>query len=269
MSVIKRFKVDPKKPIKLKRFDARQTHGVKSKAEAATVVGENLERMRQLQYRLYAEDKQSLLIVLQGIDAAGKDGTVRHVFTGINPQGCEVHAFKKPSDEELAHDFLWRIHKRTPSRGKIGIFNRSHYEDVLVVRVHDIVPAKVWRKRYAQINAFEKQLTESGTRILKFFLYIDPDEQKERFQARLDDPEKNWKFSHGDLKERERWDDYLAAFEEMLTKCSTPHAPWHVVPANRKWFRNYMVSQIIRDTLEDMDPKIPAPLEDVSSIVIP
>ena len=262
------YRVEPGKSVTLRKIDAGETKGVKDKAEAQDLLTANIERLSQLQYELYAEDRRSLLIVLQGMDTAGKDGTIRHVMTGVNPQGCKVHSFKAPSANELDHGFLWRIHQRVPPRGEIGIFNRSHYEDVLVVRVHSIVPKKIWSKRYEQINRFEKNLVESGTTILKFFIYIDKDEQRERLQARLDDPEKHWKFNPGDLEERKLWDDYIEAYEETLTRCSKPSAPWFVIPANRKWYRDLVVSGIIVETLEKMKLKMPKADFDPKAIVI-
>ena len=202
------------------------------------------------------------------MDAGGKDGTIRHVMTGVNPQGCKVTSFKAPSDEEIDHDFLWRIHKAVPGKGEIGIFNRSHYEDVLIVRVHDLVPKSVWSKRYAQINAFEQNLATSNATILKFYLHISKDEQKERFQERIDRPEKNWKVNPADFEERKYWDDYTRAYEEMLKRCSTDVAPWFVIPSNKKWFRNFAVSQIIVEALEALDMKYPKPTCDVSKIVL-
>lgn len=227
------------------------------------------QRMRVLQEMLYAQGKQSLLIVLQAMDAGGKDGTIKHVFGGVNPQGVQVSNFKAPSKEELAHDFLWRVHQHAPPKGYIGIFNRSHYEDVLVVRVNKLVSERVWSKRFDHINNFERLLADNGTRILKFFLHINKDEQKERFQARLDNPDKNWKFSIGDLPVREKWDDYMSAYEDVLTKCNTPYAPWHIVPANRKWYRNLVISQTIINTLEDMSLAYPAPESGLDRVVIP
>ncbi|RPI84520.1 MAG: polyphosphate kinase 2 family protein [Chloroflexi bacterium] len=214
-------------------------------------------RLQELQELLYAEHKHTLLIVLQGIDTAGKDGTINHVFEGVNPQGVHVVSFKVPSQEELDHDYLWRIHKQTPRKGEIGIFNRSHYEDVLVVRIHSLAPEEVWKKRFDHINAFENMLVEEGVAILKFFLYIDKDEQKERFQARLDDPTKHWKFNPGDLQERERWPEYIQAYEDVLSKTSTKCAPWYVIPSNRKWYRNLVVAETIIKTLEGFDMKYP------------
>ncbi|MEM7115656.1 MAG: polyphosphate kinase 2 family protein [Chloroflexota bacterium] len=224
--------------------------------------------LRDWQARLYAEGKQKLLIVFQAMDAGGKDGTIRRVFQGVNPQGVRVHSFKVPSKKELAHDFLWRIHKVVPGKGMIGIFNRSHYEDVLVVRVHDIVPESIWRPRYEQINQFEKLLHDTGTRILKFYLHISPEEQKERFQDRVDEPSKNWKFSFDDLKKRTFWGDYMEAYEEMLQRTTTTYAPWHVIPADQKWYRNLAISRVLLNTLKEMNPQYPPPEGDLSNVVI-
>ena len=226
------------------------------------------KRLKELQTMLFADKSQALLIVLQAMDAGGKDGTIKHVFTGVNPQGVRVAGFKQPSDEELAHDFLWRIHQHVPEKGYIGIFNRSHYEDVLVVRVNNLVPKAVWEKRYDHINHFEKLLADSGTRILKFYLHIDRDEQKERFEDRLQRPDKNWKFSRGDLGVRKQWDEYMKAYETAIYRCHTDYAPWHIVPANRKWYRNYVVMKTIIETLEDMNLKYPDPEPDLDKIVI-
>jgi PPK2 family polyphosphate:nucleotide phosphotransferase len=248
--------VKPGSRVRLSKLDPGATFGF-DKASAAPVIVDQLDRLAGLQDRFWAESKRSVLVVLQGIDAAGKDGTIGKVMEAFNPQGCVVSAFKVPTPEELGHDFLWRIHKRTPGKGEIGIFNRSHYEDVLVVRVHDIVPRRVWSRRYDQINAFEQTLAEGGTTVVKFFLSIDRDEQRKRFQARYDDPTKRWKFSLGDLEERKHWDDYQAAFDEALTKTSTAWAPWYVIPANRKWFRNLAVASILADTIADLKPVYP------------
>jgi PPK2 family polyphosphate:nucleotide phosphotransferase len=220
------------------------------------------------QRRLYAEDKNHILIVLQAMDAGGKDGTIRKVFRGVNPQGVQVHLFKVPSQQELAHDFLWRIHKTVPKRGMIGVFNRSHYEDVLVVRVHNIIPENVWRPRYEQINNFEKLLAENGTTIIKFYLHISKSEQQNRFQARIDDPSKNWKFSFDDLEKRKLWDDYMVAYEDVLNKTTTTWAPWHVIPADQKWYRNLAIVQIIVEKLRELDPQYPKPEKDLSKILI-
>lgn len=222
----------------------------------------------ELQKRLYAEGKQKLLIVFQAMDAGGKDGTIRNVLRGVNPQGVRVQSFKVPSKIELAHDFLWRVHHVVPAAGMIGVFNRSHYEDVLVVRVHNMVPEAVWRPRYEQINQFEKLLHDTGTTILKFFLHISPEEQAERFQSRLDEPEKNWKFSLEDLEKRKYWADYMAAYEEMLNQCTTPWAPWYAIPADQKWYRNLVVMQIIVNKLQEMNPQYPTTTEDLGNVVI-
>jgi len=245
---------------------AGQDHGATlgwDRTDAEPELARQLERLGGLQDRFWAEAKRSVLVVLQGIDAAGKDGTINKVMEAFNPQGCPVTSFKVPSTEELAHDYLWRIHRAVPRKGEIGIFNRSHYEDVLVVRVHGLVPRGVWSKRYEQINAFERHLTDNGTTIVKFFLSIDRDEQRGRFQARYDDPTKRWKFAMGDLEERARWDDYQAAFDDALSKTSTADAPWYVIPANRKWFRNLSVATILADTIADLKPAYPPVAADV------
>jgi PPK2 family polyphosphate:nucleotide phosphotransferase len=221
-----------------------------------------------LQRRLYAEGKHKLLVVFQAMDAAGKDGTIRRVLMGVNPQGVRVTSFKVPSKEELAHDFLWRVHKAVPAKGMIGVFNRSHYEDVLVVRVHDIVPESVWRPRYVQINNFEQQLSESGTTILKFYLHITKDEQRERFQDRIDEPEKNWKFSYADLEKRKYWGDYMRAYEEMLNKTTTSWAPWYVIPANQKWYRNLAVTRTIVSALQELNPQFPTSEKSLDGLII-
>ena len=257
--------VRPGSRIKLADIDPGDTHGVK-KEEATDHLSKNLERLSVLQYMLYAEAQRSLLVVLQGIDAGGKDGTIRHVMSGLNPQAVKVAAFKVPEGPEKRHDYLWRVHEAVPECGQLGIFNRSHYEDVLVVRVHGLVPKPVWQKRYRQINDFERMLCENKVRIVKFLLYIDKKEQARRFRERLEDKSKNWKFSPADVKEREYWDQYIGAYEDMLRKCSTKNAPWYVIPANKKWFRNLAVSQIMRDELEAMKLKYPAPAADLSAI---
>jgi PPK2 family polyphosphate:nucleotide phosphotransferase len=263
------FLVPPDTIISLGDYDPGYIGHYGRKAEAKAGLKRNTERLQELQEVMWAEDKHALLIVLQAMDAGGKDGTIKHVMRGVNPQGCQVTSFKVPSKEELAHDYLWRIHKATPKRGYIGIFNRSHYEDVLVVRVHNLVPEAVWSKRYEQINHFEKLLADSGTKILKFFLHISKEEQKERFEARLADPAKNWKFSMGDVEERAYWDDYMRAFEDVLSKCSTPWAPWYIIPSNRKWYRNLVVSETIVETLESLDMRFPPPLPNADQIVVP
>jgi PPK2 family polyphosphate:nucleotide phosphotransferase len=259
--------VRPGSKVDLAGIDAGETHG-RTKGRAGEDLQEGLDRLTDLQDRLWAEQKHPILVVLQGIDAAGKDGTVRHVMTAFNPMGCLVTSWKAPTPVELAHDYLWRIHQRTPAKGEISIFNRSHYEDVLVVRVHDLVPKETWARRYDQINAFEEVLASSGTTILKFFLWIDRDEQKERFQARLDDPTKQWKFRLRDLEERKLWDDYVAAYEEMLERCSTGVAPWYLIPSNKKWFRNLAVADIVGDALEDLKPAYPPCPDDLTGVVV-
>jgi PPK2 family polyphosphate:nucleotide phosphotransferase len=255
----------PGSKTRLADFDPDNTHGFDKQA-AHLGLAKNLERMAVLQYMLYAEAKRALLVVLQGIDAGGKDGTIRHVMTGLNPQGVQVTPFKVPEGVEKRHDYLWRIHRAVPEWGQIGIFNRSHYEEVLVVRVHNLVPEKDWSGRYQEINDFERMLVRNGVHIVKFLLYISRDEQAKRFRSRLDDKTKNWKFSLDDLREREYWNEYIDAYDDMLQRCSTEHAPWHVIPANRKWFRNYAVSQIMLDALEGMKMEYPAPVGDLSGI---
>ncbi len=262
------YKLDPDKAIKLKDVDPDDTGDIKQKADIRDKLEKDLARIRVLQEALYAEHKRSLLIVLQAMDTGGKDGTIEHVCGAMNPQGVLVTPFKVPSAEEMAHDYLWRVHKQTPGKGMIGVFNRSHYEEVLVVRVHDLVPKEVWSKRYEQINHFETLLTDNGTVILKFFLHISKAEQKERLLDRLNTPDKRWKFALGDLKERALWDQYQEAYQDALNKCTTAAAPWYVIPANKKWYRNYVVARIIRQTLEEMDPQYPQPTEDLSHVVI-
>ncbi|MCE7986362.1 MAG: polyphosphate kinase 2 family protein [Caldilinea sp. CFX5] len=263
------YRVQPGTAITLAQWgpnDKRGFEGDKKKGEVRTAkLNAQLEQLQEL---LYAENKHKVLIVLQAMDTGGKDGVIRHVFDGVNPQGVRVAAFKQPTPTELAHDYLWRVHQQTPARGELVIFNRSHYEDVLVVRVHNLVPETVWRRRYEQINAFEKLLAEEGTTILKFYLHIDLDEQKERLQARLDDPAKRWKFAKGDLEERKRWPQYMQAYEEMLSKTSTAWAPWYIIPANRKWYRNLIISQIIVETLEGLAMSYPVAEAGLDDIMI-
>lgn len=257
--------LEPGKKFRLGRFDANETHGV-DKAAASVRLTKAVEQLGVQQYLLYAEAKRTVLIVLQGIDAGGKDGVIRHVMTGLNPQGVTVTPFKVPEGKEKRHDYLWRVHNAVPEWGQIGIFNRSHYEEVLVVRVHNLVPKAVWQKRYEQINRFEEMLSESGVCIIKFLLMISKDEQAKRFHERLEDKTKNWKFSAADLKERERWDDYMRAYDDMLEKCSTPWAPWYVIPSNRKWFRNLAVAEIVAETMKSMKLQLPKPMADLSKI---
>lgn len=253
------YLIRPGRKVHLRDFRADDTGPFKDKGQAQARTEANLEKLRELQYVLYAEGRRSLLVVLQGMDTSGKDGTIRHVFSGVNPQGCSVTSFKAPSAIELAHDYLWRIHAAAPGRGMIAIFNRSHYESVLVERVHKIAPREVWSQRYDHINDFERLLNGEGTTILKLFLHISRDEQKRRLEARFKDPLKNWKLDVRDLEERKLWDDYQVAYEDALSRCSTKHAPWYVVPADRKWFRDWVVSDLIARTLTEMNPKIPPP----------
>jgi PPK2 family polyphosphate:nucleotide phosphotransferase len=260
--------VAPGERIRLAEIDPRRVEDDWTKKRAAKQIEKNTAATADLAYRLYAENCRALLLILQGMDTSGKDGTIRHVMTGVNPQSCQVVPFKQPSHEELDHDFLWRIHRAAPRRGDIGIFNRSQYEDVLVVRVHNLVPEAEWRTRYDRINEFEQLLVDGGVTILKCFLHVSKEEQRERLQARLDDATKRWKFSKGDLAERKLWDDYQRAYEDALTLCNTPHAPWHIIPADRKWYRNLLVSQLLRETLEELDPQIPPAEEGLEGITV-
>ncbi len=266
MNCRERFLVEPGRQVTLADFDSSFS-GKDDKKKDMLVQTEKLkQRMDALQFQLYAEQKRSLLICLQGLDAAGKDGVVRHVVGAMNPQGCRVVAFKQPSLEEAAHDFLWRIERETPRRGEVAIFNRSHYEDVLVVRVHKLVAKKVWSRRYEQINAFEERLAANGTHILKFFLHISKDEQLQRFKQRLDDPARQWKISETDYAERKFWTSYETAYADALGHCSTSDAPWFVIPSDRKWFRNFAVSQIIVETLESLNLKVPQPTVNIAEM---
>lgn len=264
--------IKPGTKLRLKDFDTKYTAGFSDKEDAAEMLAKDIKRLAELQDMLYAMNKYSMLVVIQAMDAAGKDGTIKHVMTGVNPQGCNVTSFKQPSHEELSHDFLWRINRAMPKRGMIAIFNRSHYEEVLVTRVHpeyilgqnipgidsvDKVDKKFWAKRYEIINNFEKQAFENGTIIIKFFLHVSKEEQKKRFLARIDEPEKNWKFSTSDVKERQLWDKYMEAFEEAISNTSTEYAPWYVVPADRKWFMRAAVGDIIVGTLEKLGLEYP------------
>ncbi|RPH96074.1 MAG: polyphosphate kinase 2 family protein, partial [Calditrichaeota bacterium] len=240
---LKKLLVPPGKQIDLSQWDAEGSKGFAGDKQAgAEELLKLTQRLEILQELLYAEQKHKVLVVLQGMDTSGKDGVIRHVFEGVNPQGVRVAGFKVPTQVELAHDYLWRIHQQTPGRGEIVIFNRSHYEDVLVVRVHDLVPAKIWKRRFDHINQFEKMLAEEGTTIFKFFLHIDADEQKKRLQERLDKPEKHWKFNVSDLEERKLWPEYQNAYEEVLGRTSTKWAPWYIIPANKKWRRNLAIA---------------------------
>lgn len=266
---MERYRVPPHTQVQLSQWDPRDKSAFPRKKRDAKAVFRDLNtRLETLQELLYAENKHKLLIVLQGMDTAGKDGAIRHVFEWVNPQGVKVASFKVPTSQELAHDYLWRVHRRTPGRGEIVIFNRSHYEDVLVVRVHELVPPEVWGRRYEHINAFEKLLTDEGATILKFCLHIDKAAQKTRLQARLDEPLKRWKFNWGDLKERKLWPDYLAAYEEALSRTSTEAAPWYIVPANRKWYRNLVIATVVVETLEGLAMSYPDPEADLDDVVI-
>ena len=255
-----RLLIEPGSDVSLSDHDPAATFGWKQNGDLDRKLRKNLARIDELQYVLYAENKRALLLVLQGMDASGKDGVIRHVMSGFNPQGCAVTSFKAPTHEEAEHDFLWRIHINIPRRGDVGIFNRSHYEDVLVVRVHEMVPRKVWSRRYEMINTFERHLADNDVVILKFFLNVSKKEQAKRLQARIDDPKRQWKFSPADLDERKLWSRYARAYEDVLCRCSSPWAPWYVIPSDRKWFRNLAVSEIIVETLESMKLKYPPPV---------
>jgi len=252
--------------VRLADWNPGATPGCKDREEATDRLAKNLARIDDLQYRLGSEGLRSLLIVLQGLDTAGKDGVIRKVMTAFNPQGCKVWSFKVPTAEEAGHDFLWRIHRAAPARGEVTVFNRSHYEDVLVVRVHGLVPRPVWSRRYEIINAFERHLHDHGTRTLKFFLHISRKEQRERLLARLADPLKRWKFSDADVVERTFWSGYRRAYEDVLTRCGTRQAPWYIIPADHKWYRDFAISEIVVETLERMDPQLPRAKLDVKRL---
>jgi PPK2 family polyphosphate:nucleotide phosphotransferase len=263
------YRVLPGSPTSLESFDPDSKAGFEGgKSEGKAALPDLRQMLSGLQERLWAESGQKLLVVLQAIDTGGKDGTIRHVLSGVNPQGVKVFSFGRPTDEEMSHDYLWRIHHHTPPNGVITIFNRSHYEDVLVVRVRNLVPFERWNKRYQHINEFEKMLSDEGTTIVKLFLNISKEEQRARLQSRLDEPDKTWKFHLSDLDDRALWDDYQRAYEAMLSKTSTEHAPWYVVPANRKWYRNLVVSNILIQTLEKMDPRYPDPESGLEGLVV-
>jgi PPK2 family polyphosphate:nucleotide phosphotransferase len=263
---LERFIIEPGAGVELGRIDPDYC-GEESCESALADLRSYAQELDRLQYLMHAERKSSLLIVLQGLDACGKDGLARHILTSMNPAGCRVVGFKKPTQEELGHDFLWRVHPHVPAKGEVVVFNRSHYEDVLVVRVHELIPASVWSKRYDQINDFEKSLAlDNDTTVLKFLLHISKEEQLARFKRRLDDPARRWKISESDYEERQYWDQYTEAFEEMLHKTSTRYAPWFVIPANHKWFRDLAVSQIIARTLENLDMELPEPEADLHRI---
>jgi len=266
LDYINHFKVKPGSKVKLDEIDPSFTDDHKSHKEALDEIVDDQKKMLDLQDLLYADGGSSVLICLQALDTGGKDGTIDHVLGAMNPQGCRVVSFKQPSAEELAHDFLWRAHRATPAKGEVVIFNRSHYEDVLVARVHDLVPSRVWSRRYGQINDFENILTENDTHILKFYLHISKEEQLKRFKDRLDDPSKQWKISDADYKERGFWDDYVTAYEDALEKCSTERAPWFIIPSNHKWFRDLAVARVVVDYMKGMDLKIPPPKVDLDQI---
>ncbi len=260
--------VRPGEPARLAERDPRFDLGLRGKGEGKRLLSDLRGRLGTLQQRLYAESKRSVLLVLQGLDAAGKDGVIRSVFAGVNPQGCRVVSFKAPTPVELAHDYLWRIHAELPRRGEIGIFNRSHYEDIVTVRMLALAPEEVWRRRSGHVNDWERMLADEGTTLVKVFLNVSKDEQRARLQERVDDPEKRWKFRHGDLAVRELFDEYLAAYEEAITQTSTAWAPWHVVPADRNWVKATAVALLLVDALERIDPQLPAAEEGVEGITV-
>jgi len=273
VTAFKQFRVDPDQKFKLKDRDPADTAGFQSRKEAKQRLVEGIEKLRELQEKLYAYDRWALLLVFQAMDAAGKDSTIEHVMSGVNPQGCQVYSFKQPSAEELDHDYLWRTNKCLPERGRIGVFNRSYYEEVLVVRVHqgilaaeklpaELVDKDIWKRRYKDICAYERYLARNGTAIVKFFLHVSKEEQRRRFLARLDEPVKNWKFSLSDVKEREHWDEYMEAYEDMLAETSTEHAPWYVIPADHKWFMRMAVADVVVSTLEKLKPEFPTITEE-------
>jgi PPK2 family polyphosphate:nucleotide phosphotransferase len=266
MDYRKKLIAEPGAKVRLSKIDPTYTGKQKSHERALAEIQKNVERMDKLQYLLYADGNQSLLVVFQALDAAGKDGVIRHVFSGMNPQGTFVFGFKQPTKEEAAHDFLWRAHRRTPGKGEVVIFNRSYYEDVLVVRVHKLAPQSVWSKRYDLINDFEAMLLRNNTTTLKFYLHISPEEQLARFKQRLDDPGRNWKISESDYTERELWPKYMEAYEDAIALTSTKRAPWYIIPSDHKWFRNLAVSQIIADTMDEMGLKLPPTHVDVAAI---
>lgn len=265
------FRVKPDSKVDLSKHDTRDTPfwDPDDKEGAKRKLLELNDRLEALQELLWAQGKERILVVIQAMDAGGKDGTVRHVFEGVNPTGVHVASFKRPTEQELAHDYLWRVHSRVPGNGELTIFNRSHYEDVLVVRVNELVDEKRWKRRYDHIVAFEEMLADEGTTIIKLFLHISRDEQRERLQARLDEPHKNWKFEEGDLGPRARWDEYQEAFEDALSKTSKKDAPWYIIPADRKWYRNIAISEILIQTLEGLEMSYPEPAEGLENIVIP
>jgi len=268
MDVHKLFAIKPGTKVRLLNFDPGDTGEFSDKNAAVAATVENVKKLAEVQLKLFAENKRALLIILQGIDTSGKDGTIRHCMSGLNPAGVTVTSFKKPTEHELDHDFLWRVHQCVPGKGEIGVFNRSHYEDVLIGKVRKLAPAAEIEARYDHINNFEQLLADSGTIVLKFFLYISKDEQKKRLQQRLEDPTKNWKFQPGDLEERKLWPDYIKAYEAALSRCSTKSAPWFVIPSDKKWFRNLAVSQAIVDTVKAMKISMPKSMLDLSAVKV-
>jgi PPK2 family polyphosphate:nucleotide phosphotransferase len=267
--MIGQLRVEPGDSPHLAKRDPGSKLGMKNKAAGLELLEELIGELSDLHNRLWAEATRSVLLVLQGLDASGKDGTIRHILTGVNPQGCRIVSFKAPSESELAHDYLWRIHANCPARGELGIFNRSHYEDIVAVRVRGLAPKAVWSRRAQHVREFERMLVDEGTRVVKVFLHVSKDEQRERLQERLDDPAKRWKFQPGDLDDRKLWDEYTAAYEETLAETSTEWAPWHVVPADHNWVRNTAVASVLAATLKELDPQLPDPpqgLDDVSIV---
>jgi PPK2 family polyphosphate:nucleotide phosphotransferase len=262
------YLIPPHTKVKLSHYDPEKTGKFRSKEHADDVLRKHQEKLSELQELLYADASQAVLVVLQGLDAAGKDGTIRHIFTGVNPQGCQVTSFKQPTPEEMRHDFLWRVHRAVPAHGMIGIFNRSHYEDVLVVRVHGNISRKEVARRFDEINSFEEMLVRNNIVLLKFFLHISKDEQKKRLQERLEDSTKYWKVSPSDLKERQYWDSYTNAYEDIFRHCSTRRAPWYIIPADKKWYRNVVISQILVDSLSALKLKYPKPQFDISGLKV-
>ena len=266
---MKKYLISPNAKVDLEKIDPSEIDAKYEDKEATKNKALALNRkLEELQEALYAQSQHKVLIILQGMDTSGKDGVIRHVFEGVNPQGVRVASFKQPSTEETTHDYLWRIHKQTPANGEIVIFNRSHYEDVLIVRVHQLVPDHIWKSRFEQINNFEKMLANEGTTILKFYLHINKEEQKQRLQARLDDKKKQWKFCQADVEERKYWNDYLAAYEDVLNKTSTSYAPWYIIPSNKKWYRNFVIASTIVDVLNTLDIKYPKPKEKLDAITL-
>lgn len=262
MSLIEELRVGPSGRVDLSRRDADETFGVREGGKSERATEARIKRIGELVHTLGADRRFALLVVLQGMDTSGKDGAIRHVFAAVDPQLIRVHAFKRPTDEELSHDFLWRIHRQTPQRGELVVFNRSHYEDVGIVRVHDLVPKEEWSRRFSQINDFERLLTESGTVVLKFFLHISRKEQAQRLRERLNDPTKNWKMDMADLKERGHWDEYMRAYSDAISRCSTKESPWYLVPSDHKWFRNHAIATVIESRLEKLGLRYPRPAFD-------